>query len=162
VYATPASPRAFTARLRYSPSVVGPESVTGADHAFPFGFVADWTTLRVPSQTFHVAVTFPAASMPTGAERVMETPPRTNVASVEVVHADDPAGLTATWTLSFVGDEDGSWETQETAVVPSAPIATRGVIANPFVPEIVNAGLHRPPTAADAPIDAEPPLLYVN
>jgi len=48
----------------------------------PDGNVAACTTLRVPSHTFHAAVTLPLASTATGTERVIATPPGVKVANV--------------------------------------------------------------------------------
>jgi len=57
--------------------------VVGIDQMFlPDGNVAVCTTLRVPSQIFHAAVTLPLASIATGTERVIETPPGVKVANV--------------------------------------------------------------------------------
>jgi hypothetical protein len=90
---------------------------------------------------------------------VIATPLGTNVASVDVVHTLEPAGRTATrmWSCPVA-----SALTQETAIVPSAPTATRGVVENPAPLEMVKGVLHLPPDATAAPIDADPPFEYKN
>ena len=80
------------------PSVVAPDTVTGADHDPFFGFVAACTRWRVPSQKLHTAVTFPLASTETGANSVSATPPAVPSASVLVLHPPAVEDLTATWT----------------------------------------------------------------
>jgi hypothetical protein len=89
----------------------------------------------------------PAASNATGTNVVIATPPIEVCASVYVVHAVALAGFTATCTFCC-GDGvvvTGSWYVHDTAIVPSAPTATLGVVENPPAPYTVIGAPQRPP-----------------